>query len=218
MPEDADKPEQTPVEEPVEEFITQEAPVEEEKFKELGSMYAYVKDAWKSPSSDSTKELYHQRLIEYRRGGSFTRVEKPTRIDRARALGYKAKQGYVIVRAKVRKGGLRKHTIKGGRRAKRKGMNKITMKKSIQRIAEERTQKRYPNMEVLNSYWVAEDGTHKYYEVILVDPHHPVIKADPKINWIGKGSHKNRVYRGKTSAGKKGRGLTKKGKGSEKSR
>jgi large subunit ribosomal protein L15e len=191
---------------------------EEGKKKVPRNMYQYVSEAWKSPSESYVKELQRARLIEWRRSGSFERVEKPLRIDRARALGYKAKQGYIVVRARVRRGGLRKRTIKGGRRAKRKGITKITMGKSIQRIAEERTQKKYPNMEVLNSYWIGDDGRHKYYEVILVDPHHPVIKSDPKINWICEPAHKNRVYRGLTAAGKKGRGLTIKGKGTVKNR
>ncbi|MFQ6107167.1 MAG: 50S ribosomal protein L15e [Thermoplasmata archaeon] len=181
-------------------------------------MYQFVRDAWKKPGEGYLRELQWRRMIEWRKGPSFQRVDRPTRIDRARALGYKAKQGFVIVRARVRRGGLRKPTIKGGRRAKRKGLKKITMAKSIQRIAEERTAKRHPNLEVLNSYWVGEDGKHKYYEVILVDPHHPVIKSDPKISWIGKGPHKSRVYRGLTSAGRKGRGLRKRGKGAEKTR
>jgi large subunit ribosomal protein L15e len=96
------------------------------------------------------------------------------------------------------------------------GFKKITPAKSTQRIAEERTAKRYPNMEIINSYWVGKDGKHHYYEVILVDPIHPVIANDPKIKWIS--GEKNRVQRGKTSAGKKGRGLRNKGKGSEKIR
>jgi large subunit ribosomal protein L15e len=191
---------------------------EEEKVKRPKNLYQHVRNAWKDPSESYVKDLQWERLIEWRAGESFVRVDKPTRIDRARALGYKAKQGYIVVRARVRRGGLRKRTIKGGRRAKRKGITKITMGKSIQRIAEERTGKRYPNMEVLNSYWVGEDGKHKYYEVILVDPHHPVIKSDPKINWICEPAHKRRVNRGLTSAGKKGRGLRHKGKGAEKAR
>jgi large subunit ribosomal protein L15e len=97
-------------------------------------------------------------------------------------------------------------------------MIKITMAKSIQRIAEERAAKRYPNLEVLASYWVGEDGAHKYYEVILVDPSQPSILADPKIRWIAEHQHTGRVYRGLTPAGKKGRGLQYKGKGAEKLR
>lgn len=191
---------------------------DEEKKKKPRNLYSHVREAWKNPSESYVGELQWHRKIEWRKGGSFVRVDKPLRIDRARSLGYKAKQGYVLVRARVRRGGLRKRTIKAGRRAKRKGITKITMGKSIKRIAEERTARKYPNLEVLNSYWVGKDGRHKYYEVILVDPHHPVIKSDPKINWICDPQHKRRVNRGLTAAGKKGRGLTHKGKGAEKVR
>ena len=132
--------------------------------------------------------------------------------------GYKAKQGYVLVRGRVRKGSFGKRKIKAGRRAKRKGILQITVGKSMQRIAEERAQKRYPNLEVLNSYWVGADGQHEWYEIILVDPSHPVIQADPKINWICYNTQKGRVYRGKTAAGQRGRGMSTTGKGAEKVR
>ena len=92
------------------------------------------------------------------------------------------------------------------------------MAKSTQRIAEERTAKYYPNMEVLNSYWVGDDGKNHFYEVILVDPVHPSVMKDPKINWITDTKNKRRVLRGKTSAGQKGRGLRHKGRGAEKVR
>jgi len=182
------------------------------------NLYGYVRQAWKIPSKSYVKELAWARQIEWRRGPSFVRVEHPLRIDRARELGFRAKPGYVVVRAKVRRGGRRKPWPMGGRHPKRRGMNKITMGKSIQRMAEERVSKRHPNMEVLNSYWIGEDGGHKYYEVILVDPQHPAIKNDPKINWICEPQHRGRAFRGLTSAGRKGRGLMYKGKGSERSR
>ena len=176
------------------------------------SMYRYIAEAWNVPSKTYVKELNIERRIQWRREENFLRIEKPTRLDRARNAGYKAKQGYVLVRGRVRKGSFQKRQIKAGRRAKRKGILAITVGKSLQRMAEERAQKRFPNLEVLNSYWVGADGQHEWYEIILVDPHHPVIQADPKINWICYNTHTNRVYRGKTSAGKKGRGLDKKGK------
>ena len=182
------------------------------------NLYGYIRQAWKIPSKSYVKELAWARQIEWRRGPSFVRVEHPLRIDRARELGFRAKQGYVIVRARVRRGGRRKPWPMGGRHPKRRGMNKITMAKSIQRMAEERVSKRHPNMEVLNSYWVGEDGGHKYYEVILVDPQHPAIKNDPKINWICEPQHRGRAFRGLTSAGRKGRGLMYKGKGAERAR
>ncbi|MCL2333637.1 50S ribosomal protein L15e [Candidatus Methanoplasma termitum] len=182
------------------------------------SMYSYIGEAWKNPSKTYLKELNHQRRIEWRREENFIRIERPTRLDRARALGYKAKQGYVVVRGHVRKGSFQKRAITAGRRPKRKGINKITTGKSLQRMAEERAAKRYPNLEVLNSYWVGADGIQEWYEIILVDPAHPVIKADPKINWICESNNKNRVYRGLTSAGIAGRGLRNKGNGAEKNR
>ncbi len=181
------------------------------------SVYEHISEQWKVPDT-SYQSPQKNRLIEWRREENFTRVEKPTRIDRARSLGYKAKQGYIVVRARVRRGGLRKPTIRGGRVASKRGINKITPAKSTQRIAEERTAKRYPNMEVLNSYWVGEDGKYHFYEIILVDPAHPAIVNDNKINWISAFPNKNRVLRGKTSSGQRGRGLHKKGKGAEKVR
>ncbi|MFQ6060891.1 MAG: 50S ribosomal protein L15e, partial [Thermoplasmata archaeon] len=138
-----------------------EASKEEELTAEARNLYQFVRKAWKNPDESYVHDLRRKRLLEWRRGLSFERVERPTRIDKARSLGYRAKPGYIVVRARVRRGGLRKHAIKGGRRAKRKGMSKITMAKSIQRIAEERTARRYPNMEVLASYWVGEDGRNK---------------------------------------------------------
>jgi len=192
---------------------------EEAKSSNPKSMYGYVREAWKRPEKSYVKGLQWERQIVWRRQGTFTRVEHPTRIDRARSLGYKAKQGYIVVRVKVRRGGLRKHRIAKGRRAKRRGISKITMGKSLQRIAEERVAKKYPNLVPLNSYWVGQDGKRKWYEVILVDPDHPVIKSDPKINWITRPANRNnRAGRGLTSAGKRGRGLRKKGKGAEKVR
>ena len=165
------------------------------------SVYSYVGDQWKSPTKEH-KALQKERLFRYRRENATTKVDRPTRIDRARALGYRAKQGYVMARSRIRRGGMRKHAITSGRRAKRTGMNKITIRKSLQVIAEERAARRFPNLEILNSYWVAEDGKYKWYEMIMVDPNHPAIIADPKINWICNRAQKGRVHRGLTSSGK----------------
>ncbi len=201
-------------EEPVQQV--EEAESEESAKKQPKNMYGFVAEMWKRPRHGDMKKLQWERMIEWRKEPSIVRVEHPTRIDRARALGYKAKQGFVVVRVKVRRGGLRKRRIKMGRKPSKKGILKITMGKNLQRIAEERASKKYPNLEVLNSYWVGQDGKQKYYEVIMVDPHHPVIKSDPKIDWIT--NQRGRAERGLTSAGKKGRGLRHKGKGAEKIR
>lgn len=182
----------------------------------MKSLYAYIRDAWKTPSKTYVDDLRWERLQEWRREPTVVGVEHPTRLDRARALGYKAKQGIIIARVKVRRGARRKSRWKRGRRTKHMGVNRITAGKSIQRIAEERAARRYPNMQVLNSYWIGEDGKHKWHEVILVDPNHPGIQRDKNLNWIREG--KGRVFLGKTSAGRKGRGIRYKGKGTEKTR
>ncbi len=180
--------------------------------------YKYIAEAWVSPEKSYVKELLRQRLMIWRKQKAVTRIEKPTRLDRARKLGYKAKQGFVVVRVRVRRGGLRKVRPRAGRRPKRMGVKKYKPAKSLKFIAEERAARKFPNLEVLNSYWVGEDGRYKWFEVILVDPHHPVIQSDPKINWICQKQHKGRVFRGLTSAGKKVRGLRRKGRGAEKMR
>lgn len=159
-----------------------------------------------------------ERLFTWRQQSAVMRLEHPTRLDRAHALGWRAKPGYLMTRVRVRRGGQRKRHIIAGRRPKHKGIARMTLLKSIQRIAEERAQKRFPNMEVLNSYWVGDDGKDRFYEIILVDKAHPAILADPRISWIAEGAHKGRAYRGLTSAGKRGRGLWWKGKGAERMR
>lgn len=182
------------------------------------SYYAHVGDAWKRPDEGKLARLQWERKQRWREEGALFRLDRPTRIDRARALGYKAKQGVVVVRAKVRKGTARKSRFKAGRRSRRQGVNRIGRTKSTQRIAEERASRRHPNLRVLNSYWVGEDGRQRWFEVILVDPEHPAILADDDLSWICEPEHRNRAFRGLTSAGKKGRGLRHRGKGAEKSR
>jgi len=180
------------------------------------SMYKYVRNLWKQPKKNMP-ELWRARLIKWRRELSTVRIQKPTRIDRARSLGYKAKQGYVIVRQRVLRGGHRRQYDTHGRNP-RKTRTRMVLEKNYQQIAEERANKKYPNCEVLSSYWVAQDGKHYWYEIILVDRFHPSIVADNRINWIVGKQHTGRVYRGLTSAGKKSRGLRNKGKGAEKIR
>lgn len=185
---------------------------------QASSTYSVVRDAWKDLKGSEIYGLQKQRMIEWRKSGSTERVEYPTRIDRARELGYKSKSGFVIVRSRVRRGGSHRPKIMGGRRPRRMAYSKLTPKKSIQWIAEERAADKYPNMEVLNSYYVGEDGLYKYYEIILLDKSNPVISSDPKLSWILDPAQKGRVYRGLTSAGFKGRGLRTGRKGSAKSR
>lgn len=187
--------------------------------------YKYVRDIYKgikkniaNSANKDLRELIAKRKEEWRKTLPVERVEHPTRIDNARKYGYKAKQGFVVARVRVRRGGMRKSRPSRARKPAGMGILKITPSKSIQRIAEERAQRKYMNLEVLGSYWLLEDGQYKWYEVIMVDPNHPAIKSDKDINWICEKQHTKRVFRGLTPSGKKGRGLIRKGKGAERIR
>ena len=153
-------------------------------------------------------KLNRERLMDFRREPqAVVALEGPTNIPRAKSLGYKAKQGIIVARVRIRRGGGLVLRPNRARTPKRMGVNKITRKKGIQPMAEERANKRFPNMEVLNSYFVGQDGKNKYFEVILVDPKHPSVLADKSLNWIASNKHHGRVFKGKTSAGQRSRGL-----------
>jgi large subunit ribosomal protein L15e len=139
------------------------------------------------------------------------RASRPSRPDKARRMGYKAKQGYVIYRVRVRRGGRKKPAPKGQVYGKpgSHGINHLKPTRNLRSVAEERVGRRCGNLRVLNSYWVNQDATYKYFEVILVDPNHKAVTRDPRINWICAATMKHRECRGLTSAGKKSRGIGK---------
>ena len=127
------------------------------------------------------KENYapiRSRVIAWRHGSTIERIERPSRLNRARALGYKAKQGFVVVRIKVSRGGMRRARPKMGRRPKHLGVVKMKANVSVKQTAERRVAEKYPNLKLLNSYFVYKDGRHVWHEVILLDPYHPSIKSD----------------------------------------
>ena len=179
-------------------------------------IYKYIRDLHKNPK-ENLGEIWHSRLIQWRQEPSTIRIEHPTRLDKARSLGYKAKQGYILVRQRLPRGGRKKEKIRSGRRPKRMS-HRLDLSSNYQQVAEQRAAKRYANCEVLNSYYVAKDGKHYWYEVILVDTSHPAILADSRISWIASNKQHGRVFRGLTSAGRRSRGLRHKGKGAEKVR
>ena len=135
-------------------------------------MYKYINKAWQNNLKEKP-EIMRERLIMWRKEPTMQRLGRPSRIDRARRLGYKAKQGYIIVRIKVSKGGMRKSRPKSGRRPKHLGTVKIKANVSSQEVAEKRVAKKHPNLKLLNSYYLFEDGKHIWYEVILMDSNHP---------------------------------------------
>ncbi|MBN2053257.1 50S ribosomal protein L15e [Candidatus Woesearchaeota archaeon] len=177
-------------------------------------MYKYVRELWKSPKKN-LGEIQRQRLVLWRKQPVTVRVEHPTRIDRARSLGYKAKQGFIIVRQRVVRGGkMRPHEL-GGRRPKANRL-KLVLDKNYQQIAEEKAARKFTNCEVLNSYYAGEDGRNYWFEIIMIDRHHPNIMNDVNLRRVAE--QRGRTFRGLTSAGRKSRGLRNKGLGAEKAR
>ncbi|MFH1249320.1 MAG: 50S ribosomal protein L15e [archaeon] len=170
-------------------------------------MYHYIAQAWKKPNVNELR----QRMTEWRKQNAITILDKPTRIDRARTLGYKDKPGVIVARVRLQRGG-RKRTrpTKKARRSKRQSIRK-TLQMNYQWVAEQRAGRRFQNLEVLNSYWVGKDGIHYFYEVILIDPKNPSIVSDKQLKWICENKQKGRVFRGLTSAARKSRGLRNKG-------
>ena len=73
------------------------------------------------------------------------------------------------------------------------GVNQLKYQRSLRSTAEERVGRRCANLRVLNSYWINQDSTYKYFEIILVDPQHKAIRKDPRINWIVNPVHKVRL-------------------------
>ncbi len=135
---------------------------------------------WLKMWKDNSTELRAKAVI-WRKQNAVTRVDKPSRITRARRLGYKAKQGITVVRMRVGTGGMRKQRPRGGRRPKHLGVTRIKAAVSMKQVAERRVLERYPNMKLLGSYFLYKDGMHYWFEIILADPSHPSIIKDKEL-------------------------------------
>ena len=161
----------------------------------------YLKQSWKKPCM----EVLRKRMVIWRAGSVVEKVEKPLRLDRAHALGYKAKKGIIVVRVRIGRGGHIRPRPRKARMSRKMTIRK-TLRMNYKEIAERKAARKYRNMEVLNSYWIGKDGINYFFEVILVDRSQPEIKSDKELGFISR-SPRTRVFRGLTSAGKKSRGL-----------
>jgi large subunit ribosomal protein L15e len=75
--------------------------------------YKYMEELWRHKQSDALRFLLRVRAWEYRQRPNILTCNRPTRTEKAHRLGYKAKQGYVIVRAGVRRGGRKRQNHRG---------------------------------------------------------------------------------------------------------
>ena len=140
-------------------------------------MHSYMAQTWLKMWRENSDEL-KSKAIAWRTEPTIHRIERPSRLDRARKLGYKAKQGIVVIRIKVGRGGMRKQRPVAGRRPKHIGVVHIKQGISMRKVAERRVGEKFPNLEVMGSYFLYKDGMNIWYEVILADPGHPAISKD----------------------------------------
>lgn len=131
-------------------------------------MYKYVRKSFLATFKERPQAL-REKIAKWRRTPVVVRVERPSNPLRARSLGYKAKRGYVVARVRIAKGKRRRKRPDLGRKP---GKNRKTEPpgRSLQTLAENRAARRFPNLTPINTYFVAEDGQHKFFEVILKDP------------------------------------------------
>merc|ERR1711981_1209776 len=178
------------------------------KRKKMGA-YKYQQELWKKKQSDVMRYLLRVRTWNYRQLPAIHRASRPTRPQKARSLGYKSKQGFVVWRIRVRRGCRKRLAPKGATYGKpvHEGVNSLKFQRRLQSVAEERAGKFCGALRVMNSYWVGQDSTFKYYEVIMIDPMHKTVRRNPDTQWITKPVHKHRELKGLTSAGKKSRGF-----------
>uniref|UniRef100_A0A8D0QSV8 Ribosomal protein L15 n=1 Tax=Sus scrofa TaxID=9823 RepID=A0A8D0QSV8_PIG len=155
--------------------------------------YKYIQELWRKKQSDIMCFLLQVRCWQYHQLCAFHRAPCPTRPDRASRLGYKAKEGYVIYRICVHRGGRKCPVPKGATNGKpvHHGVNQLKFAQSLQSVAEERAGHHCGVLKVLNSYWVGEDSMYKF-----IDSFHKAVRRNPDTQWITKPVHKHREIRG----------------------
>merc|ERR1711904_158205 len=173
------------------------------------SALKYLNEFWRKKKCEVLRFLLRVRCWEFRQLPGLVRLKKPSRLEAAKRMGYKRKQCYIIYRVRVSRGNRRKTVAKGSVSGKpaNLGVTKLKPKRNRRGIAESRGGRKCGRLRVLNSYWINQDSMHKYFEVILVDPSHTLIRHDSRINWICGPKQNHRESRGLTSAGREARGL-----------
>lgn len=100
--------------------------------------YRYVQELYRKKQSDVLRYLLRIRCWQYRQLTRLHRAPRPSRPDKARRLGYRAKQGFLIYRISVRRGGRKRPVHKGCTYGKPKshGVNELKPYRNLQSVAE----------------------------------------------------------------------------------
>ncbi|MEM0381274.1 MAG: 50S ribosomal protein L15e [Nitrososphaerota archaeon] len=144
------------------------------------TLYSLMNKLWRS-RPEELRSLLRERRILWRREPSVVRVDRPLRLDRARGIGYKAKQGFVVLRVRVRRGGFSRPRPNSGRRPRALGTVLHKVNVTMLEEAINRARKKYPNLHPIGGYLLTYDSMYKWFEVIMVDPYHPTVRSDPEI-------------------------------------
>lgn len=129
--------------------------------------FKYIRENERLINSNKSRRL--EIIKEVTNAPLIVRVDRPTKLARAKILGYKNKKGFVVVRIRVAKGGYRRPRPNHARKPSKTGIY-INLAKSKQIIAEERVSKTYKNLIVVGSYFLTENGQYKWFEVLMKDP------------------------------------------------
>merc|ERR1711945_81858 len=102
-------------------------------------MGKYVSELYRKKQSDVMRYLLRIRCWQYRQLTKVHRATRPTRPDKARRLGYKAKQGFSIYRVRIRRGGRKRPVHKGQVYGKPRnaGINHLKARRSLRSVAED---------------------------------------------------------------------------------
>jgi len=141
------------------------------------ALYRQIGETWQKVFKEKSGDIL-QRAVLLRRGPTMERIERPSRLNKARMLGYKAKEGVVVIRIRVAAGGMRRPRPTSGRRPKHLGVLRMKSDEPVQKVAERRVWEKHANLKLLGSYLLWVDGKHRWYECVMIDPAHPAIKKD----------------------------------------
>jgi large subunit ribosomal protein L15e len=131
--------------------------------------YGYIQKSFQK-SFRERSDSFRQRLQQFRKLRTVEKKDRPTNPVRAHALGYKARKDYSIAVVRIKRGKRSRPKPDQGRKP---GRNRkfVNPGESLQMYAQRKVGRRFPNMKILNSYLVGEDGMYKYFEVIMKDEH-----------------------------------------------
>lgn len=133
--------------------------------------YRYIRESFQKAYAERSPEL-RARLAAWRKQDVVVRAENPTNPISARRVGYKARQDYIIVRVRGKRGNRARRRPAAGRKPG-KSRKFVEPGQGWERVAQEKARRKFINFDVVGSYVVGEDGTARYYEVVMHNPNWP---------------------------------------------